>query len=186
MAEGKRVRLRPVRQSDYSWLYEVATSPEAGVRWRYRGATPSPEGFMTSLWEGVLAQFVVESIETSEPLGLVVSYGHSARGLNAYVAVLSAASAAGSGRVLEGAFLLLDHVFSTWNLTKIYLEVPGFNLDQFGSLAELGFVEEARLRDHEWHDGRTWDHYTFALYRTGWEELSDRFSTAISATSRRA
>jgi len=179
MISGKRVRLRPVSQADYAWLYETATSPEAGVRWRYRGATPSPESFMGSLWESVLCQYVVESQETREPQGLVVAYGHSSRGMHAYVAVLASPDAVGSGRALEGAFLLLDHVFSTWNLGKVYLEVPGFNLSQFGSLTGLGFVEEARLRDHEWHDGKMWDHFTFALYRSSWNEMAAKFGPVI-------
>ena len=71
---GKHVRLRAVRQGDYPFLVELQTAPENLLRWRYRGITLSPEQIIQSLWQGVLAQFLILRIESDEPIGLVVCY----------------------------------------------------------------------------------------------------------------
>jgi hypothetical protein len=39
-------------------------------------------------------------------------------------------------------------------------------------------VEEARLRDHMYYDGRYWDKLILALYRDTWEARSARIMTA--------
>ena len=43
--EGEFARLRPVAQNDYAYLYDLSLSAPNNARWRYRGATPSPERF---------------------------------------------------------------------------------------------------------------------------------------------
>src|SRR5262245_13405527 len=71
---GRHVRLRAVQQSDYPFLVELQSAPENLIRWRYRGATLSPEQITQSLWQGVLAQFLVVRADTDQPVGLVVCY----------------------------------------------------------------------------------------------------------------
>src|SRR5262249_49646307 len=72
--DGKYIRLRAVNQGDYAYLVDLQTVPENMIRWRFRGTTPSPEQIVQSLWQGVLAQFLILRVGTDEPVGLVVCY----------------------------------------------------------------------------------------------------------------
>ena len=55
--EGSRVYLRPVTEADYGFLFALSTDEATGYRWRFRGETPSPEGFTHAIWHNTIAQF---------------------------------------------------------------------------------------------------------------------------------
>lgn len=166
--ESRRVRLRALRPSDYEWLYDSAMSTSVGFRWRYRGATPSPEQFVTSLWEGVLAQFVVEGCEKKLPRGLVTIFNANFREGFAHISVLSHPDSVGRGHVLEGLGLLIDYAFRVWGFRKLYAESLEVNLRQFASGLGRYFVEEGRLKDHEAYGGAFWDLVVLAIWREAW------------------
>jgi len=71
---GRRVILRPVEPTDYTFLYRQEVELEYSGLWRGTGRTPSPEKVVTDLWAGVLAQFVVVDRLSAAPLGLVKLY----------------------------------------------------------------------------------------------------------------
>lgn len=166
LPETRRLALRPPLQRDLERLYSMAVSSDNAYRWRYRGTTPSWDTFHRQLWDGVLAQYLVIRKNDSAVLGLVTLYNANLSSGYTYASALSTPEATGTGLVLEGLFLLLEHAFKTWNLRKIYFEVPEFNLDQFVSATRRGYVvEEGRLRDHETLLGRSWDLVFLAMYR---------------------
>jgi hypothetical protein len=76
----------------------------------------------------------------------------------------------GGSEMLEGGYLFLSFVFRNWNLRKLYAEVPGFTWEQFKTGHGAFFHVEGVLRDHEFFDGRLWDHRIVALYRDEWEQ----------------
>lgn len=167
----KHVAIRPIVQEDISWLHQSAMSPEFGFRWRYRGHTPSPEQFVANLWEGVLAQFVVVSRGLpGSPVGLVVLYEANTRHGHCKLGVTSGVGNDRLGLMAEGAALLIEYAFGIWPFTKLYAEIPGFNLPSLASITDSGFVEEGRLERHEWHCGEGYALHIFALYRDRWEE----------------
>jgi hypothetical protein len=149
-----RVRLRPIAERDRGFLYELMCAPDAGGRVRYGGATPSPEQVAASLWENVLAQFVVEGAESATPIGLVAVTTPMFRDGHAYLSAVGTPRAQGSGLVLEAVLLLCNYAFSTWPLRKLYLEatepprVPQRPrpLLQRGGTAALPHLLERRLR----------------------------------------
>src|SRR5262245_49791325 len=85
---GRRAALRPLAAKDHTWLYDLSTREENGFRWRYGGATPSPESFVRSLWDQVLVQFVIERRRDRRPAGLVVAYSADLHHGHAQIAVL--------------------------------------------------------------------------------------------------
>jgi RimJ/RimL family protein N-acetyltransferase len=165
---SRRVRLRTITDRDSTFLYELMTSPEAGGRVRFGGATPSPDKVAASLWESVLAQFVVERVQSQEPLGLVAVTSPNFRDGFAYVSALSIAAAQGSGLVLEGVLLGFHYAFSTWPFRKIYMEATEGSLQAFKSGDGDLFVEEGRLREHAFWNGRYQDLVILAVYRDTW------------------
>lgn len=165
---GRSVALRPLGPGDYEFLRNAEVSEELGPRWRFRGATPSPEMYAQSLWQGVTAQFVIVEAGSPRPIGLVSLYNVEHAQETAYFAVADLRTGGGATRVVQGAVLFLSYVFQVWNLRKVYVETYEYNLRQFASLKDRLLIEEGRLRDHFFLGGRYWDLVTLALYRDDW------------------
>lgn len=166
--EGRHVYLRPITPSDYRFLQEAELGPELAMRWRHRGATPSPEEWARGLWIGVLAQHLIVARDGDAPLGLALVHNPSFQDGYAYFAAVRLRPGDRSPAMMLGVGLFLQYVFANWNFRKLYLEVAEFNLASFASGLGL-FQVEARLKEHLWFAGRYWDQLTLALYRNTWE-----------------
>ncbi|MBN1529173.1 MAG: GNAT family N-acetyltransferase [Thermoleophilaceae bacterium] len=191
---GKHVALRPLRPDDYPAL--ARWEGQLGVRWRVRGMTPAPDDWMRRLWQGVLVQFMVLNNEgnvvgdnivgglsrTERQVGLVVVY--DADFLNGYAKLAAARFDPGAKgpHLVFGVGLTLHYVFTHWNLRKLYLEIPEFNLPQFDAGWQELFEPEGTLREHRFYDGRYWDEHTFAIYRDRFYEFAgDLLADGLSA-----
>ncbi len=180
--EGARTRLRVVEPRDYPWLRQLASSGPNLVRWRDRGQTSRPEQFVEHLWQGVIAQFVVESRRTAEPLGLVSCFGVDQRNRHAHVAVLFDPDAA-TGRLwrAEAVLLFVHYVFEVFDLRKLYAEVLELNLPQLTSVVGRYATQEGVLVDHEYFAGRYWDVHLLAIHRDAFARASDRVLRRVVA-----
>ena len=89
---------------------------------------------------------------------------------HAFIALQADPHAMQKGWVLHAGSVFLNYLFQTYPFRKIYAESPGFVVDSFRSTIGDGFVEEARLKDHEMYRGQYWDKHIFALYRSEWEK----------------
>lgn len=170
----RRVRLRPISEQDRRFLYELMTSPESGGRVRFGGATPSPEKVAASLWESVLAQFIVESVGSGLPVGLVAITSPDFRNGFAYVSALGLPETQGSGLVAEAAFLAFHYAFTTWPLRKVYMEATEDSFRAFENGLDDFFREEGRLVEHVFWNGRYVDMMILAVYRETWSRLAPR------------
>ena len=170
----RRVRLRPINEQDRRFLYELMTSPESGGRVRFGGATPSPEKVAASLWESVLAQFIVESVGSGLPVGLVAITSPDFRNGFAYVSALGLPETQGSGLIAEAAFLAFHYAFTTWPLRKVYMEATEDSFRAFENGLDDFFREEGRLVDHVFWNGRYVDVVILAVYRETWSRLAQR------------
>lgn len=178
--EGNHVRLRPVHTGDYAFLVDLQTAPENLIRWRYRGTTPSPQQVLESLWQGVLAQFLIVRADTNEPVGLVVGYNPEFRHGYIYLAMIVAPEHELSGWTFEANALFITYLFETFPFEKIYLEVIEFNYRKLASGAGTLFHVEGCLRDHEYHLGRRWHLYTLAIYRSEWPQILQRVAPDLA------
>ncbi len=176
---GRRVVLRPVHVQDYPSLYAIAMAGENATRWRYRGATPSPEQFVRQMWDGVLVQYAVVGRQLGRLYGTVGLYNANLPSGYVYGYAMSAPDRMGSGKVVEGLLLMLEYAFRTWELRKVYFELPEFNLPQFQSAVGRYLVEEGRLIDHELLGGRRWDLVTLALYADVWHGPGKRLASGV-------
>lgn len=169
---SNRPRLRPVNESDLPHLYQSATDPEFGFRWRFRGATPSWDEFQHYLWSGTFAQFMVEGSLDRERYGLVAAYNAQADLGHAYVAMYRCSPRRGHGEVVIGAGLLMTHLFDSFPFRKLYAEVPGFNEAEL-QLSELAvFHQEGELIAHDFHAGRWWNRHLFSVWRDEWDAFA--------------
>ena len=169
---GRWVSLVPIAPQYMEFLYQLATNEENGHRWLLAGTVPPAELFQQNLWKGVLTQFVVVVRSSSAPIGVVVAYNAELNHGFGYLGADFAPNVQGIGIAIEAVELFVDYVFATYNLRKLYLEVPEYNL---GSMAYgVGGIlnEEGVLRGHTYYRGRYWDRHLLALYRD--EFLSSR------------
>jgi len=183
--EGPTVRLRQITPRDYEDLYRIGTAPEAGFRWRFRAATPSPEEFARSLWNSVLAQFAVTDHASDQPRGVVTGYSANMRDRWVFLATVVDSGMIGTGQGLEASALMIRYLFSNWEFRKIYVEVPEFNMAILKTAIERFMVREGTCKEHFYHGGSYWDVHTFSVTRARWEILSredpllcDRFRSA--------
>jgi RimJ/RimL family protein N-acetyltransferase len=177
---GKHVRLRAVTQADYPFLVDLQTAPENLIRWRFRGSTLSPEQIVQSLWQGVLAQFLIVRADTGESVGLVVCYNPEFRHGYAYLAMIIAPKYEMSGWALEADAIFLNYLFETFGFRKVYLEVIEFNYHRLASGAGSLFHVEGCLKDHEYHLGHRWHLYTLAIYRDEWHDTLARLDPELA------
>lgn len=182
LMETRRVRLRALRDSDFPFLYRLLTSPEAGGRVRYAGATPSPDKVAGSLWESVLAQFVLEAVGSGEAVGLVAITSPNFRDGYAYVSALATPEVQGMGLALEGVLLGFHYAFSTWPLRKVYMEATEDSYRQFAGGLGVFFVEEGCLQQHAFWNGRYVDLKILAVYRERWQSHAERMLRRLGAT----
>lgn len=164
----RRVHLRTIRESDGPFLYDLMSSPEAGGRVRFAGATPSPEQVRSTLWESVLAQFVVVANDSGHPKGLVAITSPNFRDGFAYMSALATPTAQRWGIVIEGVVLAFNYAFNAWPFRKLYMEATDTSYRSFRSGLNELFVQEGRLKDHVFWNGAFVDLNILAVYRETW------------------
>src|SRR3712207_6736211 len=64
--------------------------------------------------------------------------------------------------------LLLDYAFRLRNLRRVWLEVHASNERAIRAYSSCGFVEEGRMREHIWLDGRYLDNGLMGILRDEW------------------
>ncbi len=75
----------------------------------------------------------------------------------------------GRGYGREAVALLLDYAFRLRNLRRVWLEVHADNERGIRAYKACGFVEEGRMREHAWLDGRHVDNVIMGVLREEWE-----------------
>lgn len=167
------IALRPVDNSDLGLLrrFEFAV---LGSRWRSRAFTVSPEEFAARLFSGTAQQLIGES-----SLGVhcwLQAYNFDFAAEHCEIAVARLDPERLDNRPAVRCFLrFVDQLFSNWNLSKIYMEVPEYNLQYVESLVGTEGQIEGRRLDYLHLDGRKWDVLTIAIWREPWA-ASTRYS----------
>ena len=127
------------------------------------------------MWQGVLAQFIVESKLTGKPLGIVAAYNADFRNGRASLATVINAEVEGAqGPRLEAIRLFVAYLFEVFPLRKLTASVIDFNWHQFSWGAGKMFEEEGLQREHEYHGDFYWDVHLVAIHRDRWREYYAR------------
>jgi RimJ/RimL family protein N-acetyltransferase len=148
------------------------TSPLSGGRVRFGGAVPSPDKIKSSLWDSVLAQFIIEYSDSRKPLGLVAITSPNFRDGYSYLSAIGIPQVQGRGVIVEGVMLGYNYAFLTWPFRKIYMETTEESYETFRSGLGVFFTEEGRLRQHTFWNGRYIDTVILAVYRETWSRLA--------------
>ena len=76
----------------------------------------------------------------------------------------------GQGYGTEAMQLLLEHAFNTLNLNRVDLHVYDDNQRAIEMYKRVGFVEEGRLRDYHFREGKYFDTLIMSILRDEWIE----------------
>lgn len=117
---------------------------------------------------------MVVSRARGDSLGLVMAQHANFQDGYAYIGALGFHTRDRVPQMVFGFAIFIEYLFTCWPLRKLYLEVPEYNVAQFGSGIGTYLDIEARLRDHVFYAGRHWDFLTLALYRDKWAERGSR------------
>ncbi|MDH4146528.1 MAG: GNAT family N-acetyltransferase [Acidimicrobiia bacterium] len=177
------MRLRPVHQADYAWLYSIECDPTIGVWWRWGGSTPSPEQFAQALWQNVLLQLVVTSMDDSEVVGVVNAHNADFVSGFAHLGLLATPEYREYGVLFDGLALIIDFLFSNWPLRKLYAEVAEYSLSSFGNSLSKFALTEAVYREKIYRMGRYWDQHVLVLDRDHWVDISTDLMPFVLGTS---
>lgn len=177
---GRHVFLRPLTPVDAQLLYHHELGEDASLSWRFQGVTPSPEVHARSLWENVLATFVVTGSDTGSPLGVVSLYNPSLDGGVAFLAAMSLPNGKATGLVVEGCGVFLNHCFWRWPLRKVVIDANADSVRQYESVVGRLFKEEGRLRDFAAvSHGEFVDRVFLTLDRERWERERPAFASLL-------
>lgn len=170
-ADNGGIVLRLVQPSDYEFIQALETTGERLTTYRHRGTTPSPDEFVSRLWSGVIAQFVVCLSDTMEPIGLVAAYGADHRNQRVALSVVSAGSGVGAGSlIVRGMEVFIDYLFNEFNFRKITGYVLESNMPAWQSALGSVMRLEGQLRRHEFVSGGWSDVFMVALFEDDWRD----------------
>lgn len=174
MLKGPRLTLRPVQKEDLPRIYKFNTDVE--VELLSGGEPPLPKPLAT--WEA----WFDREMTKEKPDGLwfameadgevighceLEEFDRTSRTCELGI-VIGERDYWNKGYGREAIGLLLDYAFRILNLHKVWLVVNGNNERAFRSYRAAGFVEEGRLRQHVWNDGKYIDFIVMGVLREEW------------------
>jgi RimJ/RimL family protein N-acetyltransferase len=175
MLQGERVILRAMERSDLPRWHELMNREVALVSLGYSPWQPLPLAALEQSFEKQLeaderSWFVIE-IENKVVghIGLKSWSWDRRTGSAEFGLSIYDPEYLGQGYGREALNLLLDWAFRIQNWRRIWCDTLGTNERAIRSYRACGFVEEGRLRQHDYHDGGYVDVVILGLLRTEWE-----------------
>lgn len=169
------VFMRPVMPQDHEQLYFASLEPTNSFRWRFRGQTVSFRDFSESLSAGTLCQFAFADIETSGLVAFCSAYNYDPVAHHCTFAVqrLDFDSKYDTS-VIESVALFLNYLFETFNVRKVFADIPEYNFPNFGLVKDV-FEMDGEKRDYYWHAGRYWSEMSISTSRDAWLLFASMF-----------
>ena len=165
MIDGKKVGLRPVDEGDYPLIHGWMNQPEV---WRYMdyeqpfSLADVKEDIERSRKEGQPFTIVVKD----RPIGRIGlnQFRRRDRICSLYMFIGEPAYS-GQGYARDSVMALLGYAFDRLDLNQVELWTLADNNRALSMYAKCGFVEEARLRERSFKQGRWVDHVVMSVSR---------------------
>lgn len=176
--DGKRIFLRPIQMRDLERFYRWFNDPKLRMflLLPFPTTRTGEKEFIrrvTNLKDAVVLSMIVKKggrLIGSASLFKIDNVSRKAE-LGIAIADLEMTS---RGYGPEAMALMLDYAFRTLNLHRVWLSVHAFNERAKKAYRSLGFVEEGRLRESYFWDGRYHDDILMGILRDGWETNKGR------------
>ena len=177
MLRGEKVILRAVQREDiprrhafandvafHTLLNEEPWEPESLARMEAKFEERAREDDHT------VTRFAIEADGQYIGHCLLYDFNHMARRCSLGIGIGDPAYQ-GRGYGRDALRVLLDYTFRLRNLRKVSLTVSGNNERAIRAYRACGFIEEGRLRQHDWVDGEYVDVICMSILRDEWEAL---------------
>ena len=188
MIPGSMIRLRPVEREDLPIIAKWRTSPEV-YEYLFEQDPISQE--RQERWFEQIEnsrdryQFVIETLEGS-PIGLVSLFDLDLRNGRAewgfYIGDMRYRM---GGYAVEAELLLLRYAFLYLNLHRVYCQSFAFNQKVLELHKRFGFLEEGRLREHVYHNGRYEDVVIMGVTKEEFQERESYLDGVLSQLANR-
>ncbi len=178
MIQGRHIQLRAVEESDYPLIHRWLNHPEV---WRYMdyeipySLADVKEDIERSRKEGHPFIILVED----RPIGRIGLNQFRRRDrICSFYMFIGEPAYWGRGHAQDAAMTLLAYGFERWDLHQVELWTLADNNRALAMYRRCGFVEEARLRDRSFKEGRWVDHVVMSVNREEFELVHGRWAEA--------
>jgi RimJ/RimL family protein N-acetyltransferase len=175
MLKGERVTLRPFRREDIARWHEFTNDVE--IELLSGGDVPRPqvleaiEGRYTQESSNTGSDSVMFAIEADEKfIGFCALFHYDNVAHTCELGIIIGDRAYwGRGYGRESINLLVEYAFRLRNFRKVWLTTRATNERAIRAYRACGFIEEGRLRAHEWSAGEYVDVVYMGLLRDEWQ-----------------
>jgi UDP-4-amino-4,6-dideoxy-N-acetyl-beta-L-altrosamine N-acetyltransferase len=177
------VTLRPLAPADSGRVHAWRNSPDVAA-YMYTDHDISPEEharwFAGALAAETKVFWIIE--DDGAPVGLANLTGIDlGRRRCEWAYYLGEASVRGRGVGAAVEYIVLEHVFGTLGLHKLWCEVLIDNAPVWRLHESFGFTREALYRDHVWKAGRFQDVVGLGLLETDWARAREACAERLAA-----
>ena len=180
MLQGERVVLRAVERADLKRLHELERNVELVLlgdgAWQPVPLAKWEKNFDKQLDDEEQTSFVIE-VDGTVIGGLGLHHRSRRSGVTSFGIGIYDPDYLGKGYGRDAIETLLGWVFRIQNYRRIWLETSASNERAIRCYKAVGFVEEGRLRKHEFFDGTYIDSIMMGLLRSEWEARGATSST---------
>ncbi len=115
--------------------------------------------------------YIIEHLEDRKPVGYLglFNINHYHKNIECYIA-LCEAEYRGKGIGYEAMGLMMGYVFSEMNMHRLSLRVFADNERAIHIYKKLGFVQEGRLRETRFHNGKWQDSYIMSVLQADYQQ----------------
>lgn len=173
MLRGEKVALRPVEREDLKTLHDLASNVElvmlGGSEWAPTPLAAYEKEFDEHVKDEDKSDFVIEADgKIIGDIGLHRCKNRRAGAASLGVGILDP-DYVGKGYGRDAINVLLDWAFRIQNYRRIWLETMATNERAVRAYRACGFIEEGRLREHEYWNGQYVDVLCMGILRSEWE-----------------
>lgn len=177
MIYGKRLRLRAVERQDLIAFQRWVNDPEvtAGLLIDWPLSMADEEDWFTATRQRPKYEqpLVIEVQSEGEWLAIgnvsLININWTVRSAEIGI-MIGEKTFWNQGYGSEAMQTLINWAFSRLNLNRIYLHVYETNPRAIRAYQKIGFVQDGRLRQAHYADGRYWDVFIMSVLRSDWQQ----------------
>lgn len=175
--ETPRLRLRPLRPSDWEAIIALRGNPES-MRYIPRPMITDKEGALSMIEmiqqkidEGTGINWVITEKGGDEMLGIIGHYRMKPEHFRSEIGYMILPKAQGKGIATEAIQALLVYGFEQLHLHSVEAVIDPQNSASIRLIEKLGFVKEAHFIENEYFDGRFWDALVYSLLKRNFKPI---------------
>ena len=171
----KDIVLRPATEGDLSIMHEWRNSDSYRSLFANRRNLVSFDEFRVEYKKEKdgqrHVQFIVVLKRIGRPIGLTYSYGASMNDGFVFFGTYIDDQFQSKGYGAKASILMIGHLFDTYPIQKVCVDVFSYNLPSISGCENLGFTKEGEFVRQRFYYGKYWNVVRMALFRDNLDRL---------------